>query len=993
MDASEHFNQPHPVQWNQHPMSSVPDDLSTMPPVNNVPKTLSSPSFATDAAQVISPPSFPQPRPVDPTSDFDSGITFSEATTPFGHDNVSQLGSAGLEALHFTHGYLQDCTTQRDVERESIPDGSSTMTPSHLRGHPQSQSYMHQQSMRPPYFVHDTYVHSPMQPNSILPSPALQHDSTPHMPPATLPPSVPQQPLDQIALDDIFSSAPTFSSSAHPAASPNPVQTSALAQVQSAMHNTLPSSSPLNRYYGQDYVHHDQGQSQGQGPTPVHVSQPFELNAYPGQAFQPCMPSPYVSASNQIGPSHTSGGPPSLAPTSYYHSGNNNPGNTHFTTNHHSNIHQTPTATSPPDQPPAPSLPSNSPHPYFTDPGVPHLSQQLQHSEYAAPHDLARSRYPPHSVSDDGAPFAPDGPVPTQRMQPHPTYRNCSDNGASNAMPAPMMLPQSQGANVLTPLSPVASACRSHSQTPSAQALSQRQNYNHFQSQALSQALPQTPRSQGELKGRSISKPPARRQATASRRKGQSLSRPSNLAPSRPQSASLEAVPVSSTAALDTLPQSMSNVGHVRLENGEQHVVNCAGVSTAVATPSTTYSTLLSPPLTPYTPVSAGGAKGSTSKGGGLGKDFTPIPAMSEVAPESGTPVGTGAGEWAGTGHFEGNGVKVGSESTALPSPDATPNGGPTTSKTAKGRDKLARLRKRLKCCSAEQLVVQMLELVRTDAVSENVMFSTVASVDVRHLLQKCENLHYVMISELPRDGIAGEHKGENSISKDSGISDSHMRGDMTSDGVQGEKLRELDTAIAKLYRRNFSQYRTCVVSNGKLLQDAGLWKELISFCVGAESINKRTPIRAEDSLNKLCRQVWSRLEQYARKGVTEFAKSVKIEKDMAIEKVANILSTLNKLGEDCAQPFPTAAQMLRDVRNRVSAEHDGSGTRSANIATNDFVNEPPTNAVRNLAENALAPGVIANGSVVQNSMALRTIAHGTVVQDATFCRADGGAD
>lgn len=980
MDVPEHFNQPYPVQWNQHPMSSVPSDPSTMRVVNNMPKNLSSPSFATDAAQVISPPSFPQSRPVDPTSDFDSGVTFSGATTPFAHDNASHLGSAGLEAHHFTHGYLQDYALQRDVERDSIPDGSSTITPSHLRIDPQSQSYMHHQSMKPPYFVHDAYVHSPMQPNSILPSPSLQHDSTPHMPPATLPPSVPQQPLDQIALDDIFSSAPTFSSSAHPVAPSDPVQTSALAQVESAMHNKLPSSSPLNQYYAQDYVHYDQGQSHGQGPTQGHVSQRFEPNAYQGQGCQQRMPSSYASASSQIGPSQTSSAPSSLAQMSYYHSGN-----THSTTNHHSNIHQAPITSSPPEQPPASSLPSSSPHPYSTDQGVTHLPQQLQRPEYVAPHDVGRSRFPPPNVTDDAASFAPDGSISTQRLQLLPTYRNSNDNNVANIVPVPMTLPQSQGANVLTPTSPVASACRSHSQTPSAQALSQRQNYNHSQSQAQ----PQTPRSQGGLKGRSISKPPTRRQATASRRKGQSSSRPSNLALSQPQSASLEAVPISSTAAMDTLPQSMSNGGHVRLENGEQHVVNCAGVSTAVATPSTTYSTLLSPPLTPYTPLSADGAKGSMSKEAGPNKDFTPVPAPSEVAPVSGTPVGVGTGAWSDTGHFEGNGVKLETEI-----PDATANGGATTSKATKGRDKLARLRKRLKCCSAEQLVVQMLELVRTDAVSENVMFSTVASVDVSHLLRKCENLHYVIISELPRDDAAGEHKGENGISKDlAGAGDSHMRSDVASDDVQGEKLRELDTAVAKLYRRNFSQYRACVASNGKLLQDAGLWKELILFCIGAESINKRTPVRAEDSLNKLCRQVWTRLEQYARKGVMEFAKSLKVEKDAAVEKVANILSTLDKLSEDCARSFPTAAQMLRDVRNRVSAEHDESGTRSEDIVTKNIMNGVSTNAVRNLTENALPSGVITNDSIVHNSMALCTIAQSTMAQNASFPRADSSAN
>lgn len=358
-----------------------------------------------------------------------------------------------------------------------------------------------------------------------------------------------------------------------------------------------------------------------------------------------------------------------------------------------------------------------------------------------------------------------------------------------------------------------------------------------------------------------------------------------------------------------------------------------------------------------------------------------------DVAATSGAALGVPqAGEWASVGRCDNQAPKTGSESLGVSTAAATESpSGIASGKVCKGRDKLARLRKRLKCYSVEQLVNQMLELVRTDAVTENAMFATMSSVDVNHLLQKCEKAHYVLLSELPRETMTGcdvnGHTldvGDDTAKIMDGVSFA-PRSDAASGGAKSEQLRELDSAVAKQYRRNFTQYRTCVVSNGKLLQDANLWKELVSFCVGAAAINQRVPIRAEEALNKLTRQVWTRVEQYVRKGATEFIKIVKGEPNMTPEKAANVLNTLDKLIEDCVRPFPGVAQMLRDVRTRLPSAHDGSAARPQHGETNSLINGAAviSNAVSSLAEAASAP---------------RKMAHGAAAEPAGVFGADGGA-
>lgn len=384
------------------------------------------------------------------------------------------------------------------------------------------------------------------------------------------------------------------------------------------------------------------------------------------------------------------------------------------------------------------------------------------------------------------------------------------------------------------------------------------------------------------------------------------------------------------------------------------------------------------------------------SKGSGLGMDCAGEAASSGLAPTSGSLGVAGVVEWGGVGHFDDNGMKGGSESRGVSGTGPAATGGATggVGKITKGRDKLAKLRKRLKCCSVDQLVDQMLELVRTDTVSENAMFATMASVDVGHLLQKCESAHHVMLSELSRDvgGISSSDVRGGNVEKEdikgSDVGNCQERNEITGDRVENEKVRELDAGVAKQYRRNFSQYRTCVVSNGKLLQDAGLWKELVSFCVGAAAINQRTPVRAEESLNKLGRQIWTRLEQYARKGTMEFAKSVKSDGDVASGKTANALSLVDKLSEECVRSFPTVAQMLRDLRTRLGAMHDESGTGSQNITTKNLMNGTIADVVSSVDESALP-----SGTIHQNSVLLKARVLGSMAQVATVRGPDGGVD
>lgn len=362
-------------------------------------------------------------------------------------------------------------------------------------------------------------------------------------------------------------------------------------------------------------------------------------------------------------------------------------------------------------------------------------------------------------------------------------------------------------------------------------------------------------------------------------------------------------------------------------EPGLQCVVNpVSAASAAAATPSTTNSTIPSPPLTPHTPHSSNGMKmallknvGSASLGlsnpNGATRPFVPSSQLDVVD----------AAELKSSSYF-GADINVASK----PAPD---NGNTTGSisvgnglsggsgKVGKGRDRQARLRRRLKCCSEDQLVDQILELVRTDVLSEDAVVATTPSVDVEHLLEKCRISHNLMVSELPLDARVdgdtslSEHVETDGLDYQLDDNNEFSNGRVQTADKTG-KIRELDSSLSKQYRRNFTRFRSSVFSCGKLLQDAGLWKELLAFSVGAASINDRTPLRVEESLNKLCKQVSTKLEQYARKGGSELVKGLNGVSISGTDE-ANCVHAIDKFANECAQPFPDVAEILRSSLNR----------------------------------------------------------------------------
>lgn len=189
-----------------------------------------------------------------------------------------------------------------------------------------------------------------------------------------------------------------------------------------------------------------------------------------------------------------------------------------------------------------------------------------------------------------------------------------------------------------------------------------------------------------------------------------------------------------------------------------------------------------------------------------------------------------------------------------------------------KKKDKHARLRKRLKCCSHDQLMEQIIQLVRSSAVPEKVINDITPRVDMDHFLSKCKSLKDSIIAQLPDDALNSTQ---------------------TLDGITYRKCKKAVT-----------DYKNTVISMGKQLVDAALWSDVVLFCVAAARVTSETPVWVEAAHNKTRGIIRSKLEQFALKAATNMMKG-KDAVDMNMDEHINLI-------KDCRDVFPDVAAKLQ---------------------------------------------------------------------------------
>lgn len=200
---------------------------------------------------------------------------------------------------------------------------------------------------------------------------------------------------------------------------------------------------------------------------------------------------------------------------------------------------------------------------------------------------------------------------------------------------------------------------------------------------------------------------------------------------------------------------------------------------------------------------------------------------------------------------------------------------GPTT-RVTKPRDKQAKLRKRLKCCTHEQLMEHLISLVRTNAVGEKVVYESTPPADIPALVGRCRDL---------RDGIYALLPGE-----------------------AGTATSPYDAEAHRRCKKALAAFKSSVTSMGKTLVEASLWQSVIQYCVGAAEVNDQTPVWAEASHNKWRTSVVTKLEHFALRAVTAMGKSK--------TAVFNTRDELLGLAETCRKAFPAIAAKLEALKS-----------------------------------------------------------------------------
>lgn len=286
-----------------------------------------------------------------------------------------------------------------------------------------------------------------------------------------------------------------------------------------------------------------------------------------------------------------------------------------------------------------------------------------------------------------------------------------------------------------------------------------------------------------------------------------------------------------------------------------------ASLITAANTPSTTNSSAPSPPCTPHSTSHYKRGGGPPSAATFATNDIS-VPAAATAAATT-TPTSCPA---------------------KAPAAASAAAGVSTTGKIGKARDKLAKLHKRLKCFSQEQLVEQVLHFVRADVLSERTVYDTMSHLKIDHLIQRCYALRRSVLIDISRHmrNLPSNETGSSGprgASADGDVLDGIVGSNSTiGDEKDDIELKDipnsvLDATCFKHCRKSLQKYRSGVCSLGKMLVDGTLWTDLLRFCIGALSINNGLPIWIEEAHNKPTRFVTKKLHWFAEKAASALLK------------------------------------------------------------------------------------------------------------------------
>lgn len=350
---------------------------------------------------------------------------------------------------------------------------------------------------------------------------------------------------------------------------------------------------------------------------------------------------------------------------------------------------------------------------------------------------------------------------------------------------------------------------------------------------------------------------------TVSRRQHISNSLYTNQIPVRPVATSATTA-VASTGAASPRISRINSVSAVAASRPP------SSVAAAANTASTTNSTAPSPPCTPHSTshckrsggppsaaptndvaaTAAAAAAAAEAAAAATVTTTTPISCASKAAAAAPTTVGVSA-----------------------------------SGKIGKARDKLAKLHKRLKCFSQEQLVEHVLNLVRSDVLSEKAIYDTMSHLKIDHLLQQCRALRSAVLTDI---SIHTSSLSPNAIP--SIITRGGSLNEDTLDGMVGNNCTAvdikndielktipssvLDSACFKHCRKSLQRYRAGVCSLGKMLVDGTLWTDLLRFCIGALCINNGLPTWTEEAHNKPTHFVMKKLHWFAEKAASALVKA-----------------------------------------------------------------------------------------------------------------------
>lgn len=249
--------------------------------------------------------------------------------------------------------------------------------------------------------------------------------------------------------------------------------------------------------------------------------------------------------------------------------------------------------------------------------------------------------------------------------------------------------------------------------------------------------------------------------------------------------------------------------------------------TTVIGTPSATNSTHQSPPETPHS--SNQGKSCAMSHAPGTQSDV-----HSSVDKKSDETLGvkhesiatsTQPRQWqASSAKSKGGGGSVGL-------------GGGT--RAFKPRDRHARLRKRLKCRTHEQLVDELVELVRCGAVEESALYKVMNGIDVKALIGQCQEIAEQIYVMIPEDGGRGRMDGE----------------------------------TVKRCKKLMMGFKTKISNVGKTLVEGRYWTEVVEFCVGVAEVNKKLPGWGEGALDKVRTSIHAKLEQFVERSVKQTRK------------------------------------------------------------------------------------------------------------------------